>query len=214
MGLPIFDTKSSGDAFTNQLTIPHTCSGAKRLLLVGAVQNANGVTGVTYNGVAMTLLPLSTWNNPGGSRGCIYYMINPPDTGPHNIVVTYGGNGSSSACGASYHTVNQVVALGTANTQVGDTAAQPALVVACDATDLVFDFMGNRWGAATYTVGALQTQRHNQSTSAGDDCGCAVSDEPGQNPSTMQWTLTAGQWGIAGVAIKPHVATGGPRWFF
>ncbi len=52
-----FDAASSGSVFAGTtITFSHTCSGSDRVLNVGASNNNPGtaVTGVTYNGVALT----------------------------------------------------------------------------------------------------------------------------------------------------------------
>ena len=78
-------------------TFSFTTSGAHRILFVGT--NANSVsttiTGMTYNGVAMTQIPVGSTSMTGGAsrteRLYLFYLIN-PDSGTHNVVVTASGD--------------------------------------------------------------------------------------------------------------------------
>jgi len=87
------DATSKGynsDAGTT-LTVPHTCSGSNRVLVVtAACQKETSVTGITYNGVAMTLVNsylTSTYNK-------LYsYILVAPATGTHDIVLTVANGG-------------------------------------------------------------------------------------------------------------------------
>lgn len=91
-----FDAASENGTPGNS-TWAHTCSGSARFLIVGVVSEhtGSGVTGATYNGVAMTGLY--------SVEGTIYfytlYLANPAP-GTHNIVVS-GGDGISCVA-ASY----------------------------------------------------------------------------------------------------------------
>ncbi len=94
-----FDAVSSGSlTVSSTRTWSHTCSGANRILFVTTYNNdtASSITGVTYNGVGMTLLAQSTHNN---IRNVTWYLI-APDSGANNVIVT-ASNGSGSIGGSS-----------------------------------------------------------------------------------------------------------------
>lgn len=101
------DATSSGKT-TGQtsVTVSHTCSGSDRLLLVGvADQGGDTVTGVTYNGVAMTQIAKKI-------RGAIeygyVYALLAPATGTHNVVVSRSNSSFDlAAMCASYNDVQQ-----------------------------------------------------------------------------------------------------------
>lgn len=73
-------------------TFAHTCSGADRVLFV-SYQGDNGaadlVTGVTYNGVALTHVA-SFLNNNNRWIG-LWYLVNPA-AGANNVVITVSAN--------------------------------------------------------------------------------------------------------------------------
>lgn len=72
-----------GTTVTTSLTI---AAGTKTTLFVFAYRASGGITGVTYNGVAMT----SFTDASGGTA----WRLNAPATGTHNIVVTGAANTS------------------------------------------------------------------------------------------------------------------------
>jgi len=82
------DTSTYG-SFVNPgttLTWSHTVTGTNPVLFVGAIAATTDIlTGITYNGVAMTLVG----KGAGGSDRFIYlYVLAAPATGAHNIVVS------------------------------------------------------------------------------------------------------------------------------
>lgn len=93
-------SSDTGGAATS-LTYSHTCSGTDRILFVSVGLNTNGdnVTGVTYNGVAMTQIATATAN--ASNRSYLYYLINPA-TGSNNVVVSLGSASNVYSSSASY----------------------------------------------------------------------------------------------------------------
>ena len=83
-----YDTVSKGniDGNSGSLTISHTCSGSDRLLVVATAiydSTPSTVSGITYNGVALTKINHRTQTN---SRAEMWYLL-APDTGTNNVVV-------------------------------------------------------------------------------------------------------------------------------
>jgi len=98
-----FDASSQGSASATSVTVAHTCTGSNRILITGIwVQDPAGdvVTGVTYNGVAMTQINKSINTATYGSV-YLYYLI-APATGTNNVVVTKTGTDLAYAVSASY----------------------------------------------------------------------------------------------------------------
>lgn len=97
--MPIaLDAKSSGTASaTNTLTFSHTCSGEYRVLVVSvAAEDDNDtdtdVSGITYNGVAMSRVHTQVRSNGGNHNRITTYLLTAPATGAHDVVITMGGN--------------------------------------------------------------------------------------------------------------------------
>lgn len=89
-----FDAVASGtnSNLSDTLTFAHTCTGSDRILFVAInCNNAdNRITGVTYNGVSMTVVD-SLVNSAGNSYLDLYVLVGPA-TGANNIVVTANTN--------------------------------------------------------------------------------------------------------------------------
>jgi hypothetical protein len=89
-----YDNSTTANAFrtnASSLTFSHTTSGSNRLLVVGVHTvdaNSRTITGVTYNGVAMT--SLYEYSAFSQRRTGMFYLINPA-SGANNVVITLSG---------------------------------------------------------------------------------------------------------------------------
>lgn len=109
--MPIaFDAYTDGGALapgSSPLAWNHTCTGSDRLLLVAVSIGAavNTITGVTYNGVALTKLITTDFN---GSIGVleIWGLVNPA-SGTNSISVAFTGSQFMGASAVSYTGVKQ-----------------------------------------------------------------------------------------------------------
>jgi hypothetical protein len=112
MAIALDDSSIATPAAASSLTWSHTVSGADRVLSVqvtardGAGTN-NEATGVTYNGDAMTRVREDT-SNFNTYRSSIWRLI-APDTGTHDVVVTFAGSVGivAEAAGVSLTGVDQ-----------------------------------------------------------------------------------------------------------
>lgn len=92
------------------ITVAHTCSAAANTLLISGVKIYNGgspadlLTGITYNGVAMTFL--TKLNAPGTVEMYLYYLY-APASGTHNLVGTLSSGAQVGIIGLSYTGVSQ-----------------------------------------------------------------------------------------------------------
>jgi len=207
---PVVDSTSSGKTPPRtSLTISHATAGSNRLLLVGvSIHNfaSETVSGITYNGVALTQVGSST--NATDARVEIWRLIAPP-TGTYDVVITFSAELSSVARAGvmTFTGVNQTTPLGTFASATG--SASPATVnVTSAANELVFDTVGSESLSAPFslTVGAGQTQRWNSVIMGYDRFLAAGSTEPGAATVTMSWTIvpaSAVPWAIGAVPIKP-----------
>jgi hypothetical protein len=105
-----FDAATNGGHATGtSLTFSHTCTGANLILFIGIFGDAGGdkVTGVTYNGVAMTLVKKILGGTGGSSRDCYVYLLVGPAVGAHNVVVSASSSITMGAVSASYSGAKQ-----------------------------------------------------------------------------------------------------------
>ena len=97
---------SSYAASANPITFNHTTSGSDRILYVDFYQTATGdnVTGVTYNGVAMTRINTQV----GGTQRIYSYALVNPTSGTNTISIANTGGNTYWIDSTSYTGANQV----------------------------------------------------------------------------------------------------------
>lgn len=183
------------------LTWSHTTAGASRYMVVSVGTNGQTVSGVTYAGVAMTLLG-TRQETPTGHRITLFGLVQ-PGTGTNNVAVTLAGSSPCVAGSISLTGVAQVNSVGTfASTEAFDTA--PAVLVTADADDLIVGALvwNQTSGSATSTPDASQTFRWKQET--GNFVRGAGSTEPGAASVAFSYTMSAAtNAAIAAIPIKP-----------
>lgn len=166
-----YDAVSEG-TLTNSSskTLSHTCTGSN-LLLVAFVHNCLGTavpTGVTYNGVSMTLI--TSLNGSTSEESLHAYRLSAPSTGANNISVTFAAATDFKIGGISFTGTN-----GTTNgTQIStDPSNTPNSVTVTSATNaMICSGMVIAGIRPTFTYGGSQTARYN--TNAGGDCTTAA----------------------------------------
>lgn len=98
-----FDATNKANGAATSLTFSHTMSAtANSILFVWAIaQSGRSITGVTYNGSAMTLITSGT---PTGALSAYPYALFAtlsPASGAHNVVVSISGTGTPDIWGGS-----------------------------------------------------------------------------------------------------------------
>lgn len=187
------------------LTWAHTCStSGDRLLVVGlSLLNALGqtVTGITYNGVALTAVPGGAISNGTGGRVELWYLI-APATGANNIVASFSASVAAVGGAESWVGADQTSPLGTAVTASGNTS-DATVTVSGAVGQYIQDAVAS--AAVALTVGAGQTEEWNTGVTGLRGGG---SREAGAASVVMDWTSAlSALWAIAGVPVKP-VAVG------
>lgn len=156
MAIAYDSSANGGSTSTSSLTFSHTCTGSNLVLTVfiKIFNTSNVLTGVTYNGVAMTAA--SSGQDAGSRWSYVYTLINPA-TGANNVNITtssatYVGGTSQSYTGCRQTSQPDVVGtpLNTASTTVDTT-----LTTITDNSWLI----GSYNGARAYTAGSGTTSR-------------------------------------------------------
>lgn len=99
-----FDASTNGGSTTGtSLSFSHTCSGNNRVLFVATVtdtaNNTDYITGVTYNGVAMS--QVGTFSSPGLGGVELYILVNPA-SGVNTVTVSLSSSVTIYAVASSY----------------------------------------------------------------------------------------------------------------
>lgn len=144
-------------------TFSHTCTGSDRILFVTCMHGSgtgDHVTGITYNGVAMTRISRSTSSN----EACYLYYLIAPDTGAHDIVVSLDTATTCRATSASYTGALQSGvpdASGTNTTETGTTLSK-AITTILDNCWLVYGVSLADGSAATATDSGSVRQQESE----------------------------------------------------
>lgn len=106
----------------SSLTWAHTCTGSDRLLVVGIKINSASdlVTGVTYNGVAMTRVALVV---DASSETVYLYVLHAPAAGANSVVVSTSGSIAKDARSASYTGAKQTSTVDNSTTATATATA-------------------------------------------------------------------------------------------
>lgn len=165
LGAVAFDTACNGTALAaTSLTFScTTAAGSDRLIIVGAAQEVASpsiaVSGITYNGVALTSVADVEFDNTVTVNRLQMYSLVANAAGANNVVISYGGTVSTIGGAAFTFTgVDQTTPLGTAGTNNGDAGEPSTINVTGVANGMVMDLInhGNNQDM-TYTGG--QTER-------------------------------------------------------
>lgn len=158
-----YDSDAAGAATngTTSQTVSLTVPGGSTALLSAVVADSSDViTGVTWNGSALTLIQKS--NVVGGDRWIYQHHIGSPASGTHNLIASASGSVYIGVCGSSYTgsvtTIPTVFAISTT-----DTSPQTISVTVGVANSWLIG--AGRSQAADVTAGTGTTRR------AGDGFG-------------------------------------------
>jgi hypothetical protein len=197
------DSYTSVVGGTTSLTWAHTCTGSNLILLVGIYDyTAKSVTGVTYNGTALTL------GNQTDYVGAVcfnyYYYWDTSahgavPTGAHNIVVSFTGTANLYAGGVSFTGVHQTTPFRGTFAANGGNDQYPTVTISSATGDMVVDFAVVDGEGSAATPGASQTQNFGVQAYQYE----ASSRKAGAASVTMSWTNGASNyWSTQAVSLK------------
>jgi hypothetical protein len=156
MAIEVDATSADHSATATSLTFSHTCSGENRVLFVGVIGDTttDTVTGVTYAGVAMTLVGKN--KTTSNRYNYLYYLV-APATGANNVVISQSSSVFIGGASVSYTGVSPVDTIDASTTN---------LATATSITTSVTTVADNCWyievcgvGNSGLTVGAGTTER-------------------------------------------------------
>lgn len=187
-----FDAVSSRQAAEagSTATWSHTCSGSDRVLIV-ATKNGNNktVSGVTYNGVAMTEACVA-YNSTDNIRTYLFYLAD-PDTGAHDIVVTFSSSGAEHGSGGvSFTGANPSSPIGATNTSTGSSSSPSTNITTLYDNSIVIDLIGqNSSGGTGRSAGADQTERWGFNSLNPGNTASSTEPTTTKGSVTMSWSM-------------------------
>jgi hypothetical protein len=144
----IEDTSKGTIENSTTLTIAHTITAANYLRFWISTEDI-AISGVTYNGVAMTLIA-SKVNGPANLKVALYGLINPA-AGTHNIVATMGSACDISGGGTSFLDVDTSNPTNGVSTGAIGTSTAPSDTATTTVNNVVMqDVVGTVSNATTF----------------------------------------------------------------
>jgi len=210
-----FDAATNGGIVNpgTSLSWSHTCTGVDRLLLVGIISDVatDAISGVTYNGVAMTKLITAPSDGAGFPRYEYLFGLLAPATGANTVLVSASGSVLIAALSSSYTGVLQSGLPDSSNTNSNASAssltvsttvvasgcwlaaylrAAPGPAIAgTGTTDRVDDASTQLFGDSNGTVGTGSQSLQVTQSSAGAINGLIVSIAPSSGASGTRFYL-------------------------
>lgn len=193
----------TGSSLTKAITI---AAGTDLALIAHVTQWAatDGLTGITWNGVAMTLLKSIAYAS--GPVTNVYYMV-APATGTHNLVASFSGNRDATLSYTLWSGVDPVTPFtlqsgGLQYISNSGTSNTPTVTLLNPSGDVVIDTV-TVLQSDTITVGTGQTQIQNI-TSGNTKAG--ISKKAGVGGSTtMYWSGSINErWTSIAFSLHPN----------
>jgi len=203
-----FDAKANSSGSGTSLTYSHTCTGSNLILIVGfqtykAAGLGNVITGVTYNGVAMTQIGIVT-RNATDEFQYMYYLVSPA-TGAHNIVISASSSLDLIAASSASYT-------GSRQSGQPDSYVTSAVTSAGSVTTTTNTIADNCWLVGFYVSDMGGGWTPGANTTARDATGnCQLFDSNAAKTPAGSYSLTATHSAsmVSGqmVSISPFVAS-------
>lgn len=213
---------------TPTVNFNHNTAGANRILIVGVSLNLTNsataaVTGITYNGVALTRA--GAHNDAGNTRRVEMWSLLAPVTGNHSVAVTLsipGGGTIGMVAGATTFTgVDQTSPLAPFVSADGAAGTFSSLDVPSMVNGFVIDTLAIG-GDLTVAIGASQTSQWNKSSGVNGvtDVRGTGSTRPGAPSVPISETFGGtSNWSLGALALRPFqsdlavTATGSSAFF-
>jgi uncharacterized repeat protein (TIGR01451 family) len=214
------DATTSGSAtlsnIANTITFAHTTTATvNRVMIVGVSINitnnsAAAVTGITYNGTALTLV--GAHNDAGNTRRVELWYLLAPTNGNHNVIVSVNiptaVNEGVVAGATTFTGVDQTVPLGTFVSGDGANAGNSQLDVPSVINGMILDTLATD-GTQTITVPGPQVQqwavRSNNNTNPGIR-GVGTSRTGAPSVPISETFSGTSNWVEAAVSVNPTAA--------
>jgi hypothetical protein len=204
-------TESEAGAVSSH-TFSHTCTAGTdpalfvrvgHLLFSGPTQV---ITGITYNGVAMTKIGDADIGS-GNFEACELWGLIGPDTGAaHDVVISYDRTVTASdAAATSWTGVDSTTAWDGVQTNTGTGSTLSVTVTTMSAGDIVLDVICG-WPNSAFVAGADQTKDFDTNPGS-EDFSVAGSTQAGADGGVMSWTGPDELFAL--VAANVRAATGG-----
>ena len=202
-----FDAATDGgNSATGTLTFAHTCTGTNRFIVVGFVGNTvDDVTGVTYNGVAMSLIAKVLSDS---TRYVYLYGLVAPATGSNNVVITTSSADTIIGGALSYTGVKQEAAEASGTAAGASTHPQASVTTVTANAWVVGILAGSTNDDTTADSGTTFRASLTAARRKLADSGVPIAT-PASTPLGM--TYTSAEWGCVVTSLAPTPETFIPK---
>jgi hypothetical protein len=210
MSEPVFDASAGNKVSSGSSNSwSHTVGNFSNRILLVWVDTGLGVSGVTFNGVALTQLAVVNYNS-NNEHLYLFYLLNPP-VGTYTVAVTASGTTYIVGLSESYYNAAQSGSFGTVASNAGSGTASSNTVASTSTSQIIIDGVNNG-AASTATPTAGQTKRYQTASS-----GAAAGDIAATGGNmTLSWSFSSGVWaeisvplnGIASSLVRHELADG------
>jgi hypothetical protein len=193
---------TSGTNQVSSINWNHTVSGKNRLLSVQISSDwGTTITGVTYNGVALTQA-VSKIRATGLLRSEIWYLI-APATGTHSVVVTASGISYISGIATTLNSVDQTSPLGITGSADGSSTTPSVSITTIQDNSLIIDSVATANDPIVFTAGSGQAIIDEIASSATKQIASSVEDTDTAGSYTASYTISPStNWAITAVEYK------------
>lgn len=199
-----FDAVGGGTTTGTSLTYSHTCTGSDRILWVIAydrIAATTGITGITYNGVAMTQTSNGSQQVPGDRAISTWYLVNPA-SGANNVVISLASSfiaaNSVSYTGAKQSAQPDAVSKGT------DTATTQTTGTLTTVANNCWTVFGVKALGATPAAGSGCTQRASANGMYIFDSNAPIT--PAGSTSMVSTGGVSASWGWMMESFSPSIS--------
>lgn len=202
---------TSGNVQVPTLTWSHTSSGINRLLVVQvSTEESSAVTGITYNGVPLSLEIADT--DVGNNIRTEQWSLVAPPVGTYSIVVSLAPAAYISAGAESYVSVDQASPIGNTTSGTGNSNTPSIVNITTNNNSLVADSLATALTPIAYSVGPGQALSWSHTANTDTRQGASSTESAGTAPDnvTMSYVLTqVTDWVMTSVEINGLPGVGG-----
>lgn len=204
-------TTSDSTAITTSFTVVGAGSADMLVAVAAWTHNstARTVSGVTYNGVALTQAAQVTNTNAPNPGASMFYLASPA-TGANDLVTTIGANTDDIVHGFMSFSGCAATQTGTAASNTGGGGTTASVTVTGVADGIVVGVCGVNLLAAG--ISCDDTERVEATGAVNNNTTMNGGTTVATGSTSVDWTKTLGwQWAAAGFPLEPAAAAGDPE---
>lgn len=195
------------------LTLSVTLSASDNFLVVGEEDwTSADVTGITYNGVALT--EKCSGNNGSSLYSGIWYLASPPTGSAYNLVISFASTSGIGATAVGASGVNTGSPFGTCASNGGISSVNPSVTATGAGSNGVYIGIGATGDTTLTIAGANQTLVGTAQNNVNTIMAFQMSSIPGVDTGAFSWTGSGTGGGTeamaAAVALLPSGGSSNP----